>query len=136
MSRIFLWKNDFKISKNFLNIVDNSFKIYQKIILNFSKFYETFLMYIVPKFLKIFLNLFHDLLEIFQYFFKVPPQFFPKITQYFPLYIVTFSLMITWPAYCWQDQPSYRSYHLQSSILIYWSYGGTRIEFYCFQWYQ
>ncbi len=23
--------------------------------------------------------------------------------------------MITWPAYCWQDQPSY---HLQNSILI------------------
>ncbi len=28
------------------------------------------------------------------------------------------SLMITWPAYCWQDQPSYQSYHLQNSILI------------------
>ncbi len=25
-------------------------------------------------------------------------------------------LMITWPAYCWQDQPSYRSYYLQNSI--------------------
>ncbi len=30
--------------------------------------------------------------------------------------------MITWPAYCWQDQPSYQSYHLQNWILIYWSY--------------
>ncbi len=32
------------------------------------------------------------------------------------------SLMITLPVYCWQDQSPYQSYHLQNSILIYWSY--------------
>ncbi len=31
-------------------------------------------------------------------------------------------LMITWSAYCWQDQPSYQSYDLLNSILMYWSY--------------
>ncbi len=46
------------------------------------------------------------------------------------------ALMITWPAYCWQKQPSYQSSHLQNLILKYWSYGKTCTEFYCFQWYQ
>ncbi len=46
----------------------------------------------------------------------------------------TRNLMITWPAYCWQDQPSYQSYHLQNSILIYWSCGRTPTANYCFQW--
>ncbi len=31
-------------------------------------------------------------------------------------------LMISWPAYFWQDQSPYQSYHLQNSTLIYWSY--------------
>ncbi len=33
-------------------------------------------MYIFHVFLKIFLKLFHDLLEIFQNFFKIPLQYF------------------------------------------------------------
>ncbi len=33
-------------------------------------------------------------------------------------YLKLKTVMITWPAYCWQDQPSYQSYHLQNSILI------------------
>ncbi len=44
---------------------------------------------------------------------------FAFLTQYFTRMA---SLLITWPAYYWKDQPSYRSYHLQNSILIYWSY--------------
>ncbi len=40
--------------------------------------------------------------------------------------------MITWPAYCWQNQPSYWPYHLQNSVLIYWSYGRTRTAFFAF----
>ncbi len=70
---------------------DNFFKIYHKIIMNYFKFYETFLMYAPrPEFPKIFLKLFQDLLEIFQYFFKIPPLFFHKITPTFPLHIIIF----------------------------------------------
>ncbi len=46
-----------------------------------------------------------------------------KFSRYLPSLICReYSLMITRPAYCWQDEPSYRSYHLQNSILIYWYY--------------
>ncbi len=34
----------------------------------------------ISEFLKISLKLFHNLLEIFQYFFKILPQFSPTIT--------------------------------------------------------
>ncbi len=72
-------KKNLEISKIYKMLSDNSFEIYRKIILDFSEFYETFLMYIFSEFLKIFLKLlilqnFFDSSVIFPK--KLPHSFF------------------------------------------------------------
>ncbi len=60
---------------------------------------------------------FQNFFGVLQFFSKIIWNFYTVFHKFFQV-----ALMITWPAYCWHDQPSYRSYHLQNSILIYWSY--------------
>ncbi len=107
--------------------------IRERILRNFERmlrdlvFYLTFTKKTLQNCYEIFSQFLQNLLESSLLFFQSSSKFCEIIPK-FVHKCSNVSLMITWTAYCWQDQPSYRSYHLQNSISIYWYY---RKDSYC-----